>query len=105
MNYGNNGIPSLVRGGGHGRGRGAGASRVRRRGDAPCALGQLFQSAVLFKIVPGRGTVVMGVDAVVALIGIVYCGQDGYLVRPDSSHIADKYTHASTRLLLLPWRS
>ena len=60
-----------------GRGRGAAALR---------ASGQLSpsQSAVLFKIVLGRETVVIGADAVMALMGVVYCGQGGYLVRRDS---------------------
>ena len=38
----------------------------------------------VFKIVPGREMVIVGIDAIVALMGIVYCGQDGYLVRRDS---------------------
>ena len=42
------------------------------------------ESAVLFKLLPGRETVAVDVDAIVALMGIVYCGQDGYLVRRDS---------------------
>ena len=62
-----------------GRGTGSNSSAGDLR-----ALGQLFQIAML-KIVPRRETVVMGVDAVVALMSIVYYGQDGYLpVRRDS---------------------
>ena len=57
-------------------GKGRGASALREA--APC------QSAVLFKLLPGRETVAVDVDAIVALMGIVYCGQDGYLVRRDS---------------------
>ena len=34
-------------------------------------------------MLPGAEMVV-GVDAVVALMGVVYCGHDGYLVRRDS---------------------
>ena len=62
---------AVVRGG-----RERGASSLREA--APC------QSAVLFKLLPGRETVAVDVDAIVALMGIVYCGQDGYLVRRDS---------------------
>lgn len=66
-------------GGARGRGRGAsaGAGALRAEPARPRAAGQpqavLFQSAVLFKIVPERETVVMEVDAVVALMGMVYC--------------------------------
>ena len=92
-----------VRGGAHGRARGRGASasagaRGRGRGAGASATGRvrafesgrpraaldLSQSALLFKIMPGREMVIVGIDAVVALMGIVYCGQDGYLVRRDS---------------------
>ena len=53
----------------HGRGRGAGPTT---------------ESAVLFRMLPGAETAVVGVDTVVALMGGVYCRQDGYLVRRDS---------------------
>ena len=49
-----------VCGGVHGRGRGAGPTT---------------ESAVLFRMLPG---VVVDIDAIVALMGVVYCGQDGY---------------------------
>ena len=62
---------ALVRGG-----RRRGASTLHEA--APC------QSAVPFKLSPGRETVAVDVDATVALMGIVYCGQDGNLVRRDS---------------------
>ena len=57
-------------------GKGRGASALHEA--VPC------QSAVLFKLLPGRETVAVDVDAIVALMGNVYCGQDGYLVRRDS---------------------
>ena len=44
----------------------------------------LRSDALLFRIVPGRKMVVVGIDAVVALVGIVYHGNDGYLVDRDS---------------------
>ena len=53
-----------VCGGVHGRGRGAGLTT---------------ESAVLFRMLPGVEMVV-DIDAVVALMGVVYCGQDGYWV-------------------------
>ena len=56
--------------------KGRGSSALREA--APC------QSAVHFKLLSGRETVAVDVDAIVALMGIVYCGQDGYLVRRDS---------------------
>ena len=75
---------SLVRGGARGRGRGRGARPARPHVVGPT---RPLQSAVLYGVllVPGRETVVVvDVDAVVALMGVVYCGQDGYLVRRDS---------------------
>ena len=83
---------ALVRGAARGRGRGAGvgasASGARGRERGASALRASAspqavppQNAVLFKVLPGRETVVVGVDAIVALEGIVHCGQDGYLVR------------------------
>ena len=42
------------------------------------------RSAVLLRMLPGREVVAVDVDAVVALMGVVYCGQDGFLVRRDS---------------------
>ena len=55
---------------------GAGAAAdINRAGCSGC---------VLFRMLPGREKVVLGVDAVVALIGIVYCGGDAYLVARDS---------------------
>ena len=71
----------LVRSGARGRGRGRGAGLARPHVVGPT---RPFQSAVLFRMLPGRETVVVDVDAVVALMGVVYCGQDGYLVRRDS---------------------
>ena len=62
------------------RGRGAGASACASRG---LAEPQSQPEAVLSKIVAGRETVVMGVDAVAALMGVVYCRQEGYLVNRD----------------------
>ena len=53
----------------HGRGRGAGPTT---------------RSAVLLRILLGAETVAMDVDAVVALMSVVYCRQDGYLIRRDS---------------------
>lgn len=82
---------ALVRGAARGRGRRAGAStsasKVRHgRGRGASSLREAApsQSAVLFKLFPGRETAVVGVDAIVALMGIVYCEQGGYLVRRDS---------------------
>ena len=49
----------------------------------PRAAPDLSQSAPLFKIVPGREMVIVGIDAIVELMGIVYFGQDGYLVGRD----------------------
>ena len=72
-----------VRGGARGRGRGAAGALMRASGQ-PRAQAVASQSALLFKIAPGKETVVVGVDAIAALMGIVYCGQDGYLVRQDS---------------------
>ena len=54
---------SGVCGGVHGRGRGAGPTT---------------ESAVLFRMLPGVEMVVVDIDAVVALMGVVYCGQHGY---------------------------
>ena len=71
----------MVRGGARGRGRDAAVALMRASGQ-PQAVAS--QSALLFKIAPGKKTVVVGVDAIVALMGIVYCGQDGYLARRDS---------------------
>ena len=72
------GVRGGARGGVRGRGRGAGPTT---------------ESAVLFRMLPGAETVVVDVDAVVALMGVhvVYCGQDGYLVRRDSyfRHISE----------------
>ena len=51
--------PSLVRGGGRKRGQDAGPAT---------------ESVVLFRVLPGAEMVVAGVDAVVALMGVVYCG-------------------------------
>ena len=75
-----------VRGGARGRARGRGATGSARASESgrPQAALDLSQSALLFKIVPGREMVIVGIDAIVALMGIVYCGQDGYLVRRDS---------------------
>ena len=53
-------------------------------GKAPVPCARLLPARVLFKLLPGRETIVVDVDAIVALMGIVYCGQDGYLVRRDS---------------------
>ena len=62
-----------VRGGARGRGRGAAGALMRMRPSGqPQAVAS--QSALLFKIAPGKETVVVGVDAIVALMGIVYCG-------------------------------
>ena len=73
--------PSLVRVGARGRGLStvAGSGDQRRRA-RPRAAGQPlpFQSAVLFGMVPWREAVAMGVDAVAALLGVIYRGQDGY---------------------------
>ena len=41
------------------------------------------QCAVLFRMFPGREKTVLGVDAV-ALMAVVYCGGDAYLVARDS---------------------
>ena len=41
------------------------------------------QSTVLLRMLPGRETVVVDVDTAVALMGAVYCGQDGFPVRKD----------------------
>ena len=51
-----------VCGGVHGRGRNAGLTA---------------ESAVLFRMLPGVEMVVVDIDAIVALMGVVYCGQDG----------------------------
>ena len=59
------GVCGGARGGVHGRGRGTGPTT---------------ESVVLFRMLSGAETVV-GVDAVVALMGGVYCRQDGYLLR------------------------
>ena len=40
--------------------------------------GPTTESAVLFQMLPGAEMVVVDIDAVVALMGVVYCGQDGY---------------------------
>ena len=47
------------------------------------SIGPAVQGAVLFRMLPGREKVVLGVDAVVALVD-VYCGGDAYLVARDS---------------------
>ena len=49
----------------------------------PCVRLAPSQSAVRFKLLPGRRMVAVGVYAIVALMGIVCCGQDGYQVRRD----------------------
>ena len=69
-----------MRGGARRRGQGAGPARSHVVGPT-----LPFQSAVLFRILPGRETVVVDVDAVVALIGVMFCGQDGYLVGQDNN--------------------
>ena len=48
------------------------------------SIGPAVQGAVLFRMLPGREKVVLGVDAVVALVDVVYCGGDAYLVARDS---------------------
>ena len=50
------------------------------------SVGPAAQCAVLFRMLPGREKVVLDVDvdAVVALMGAVYCGGDAYLVARDS---------------------
>ena len=75
---------SAARGRGAARGR---SGRGRRSAQSHSTLRMLVvprSDALFFRVVPGRETVVMGVDAVVALIGIVYHGNDGYLVGRDS---------------------
>ena len=67
----------MVRGGARGRGRGAGASAGALPGPAR------RRAAVLFGMAPGRETMVMDAEAVMALMDVVYCGQVGYLVRWD----------------------
>ena len=69
---------SPVRGRARGGVRGGARGEVRGRGRGA---GPTTESAVLFRILPGAETVVVDVDAVVALMGVVYCG---YLVRRDS---------------------
>ena len=59
--------------------RGRGRRGTRGRGTLS-TLSAVPRDALLFRIVPGRETAVMGVDAVVALVGVVYHGDDGYLV-------------------------
>ena len=54
---------------------------VHRRGQGA---GPTTEIAVLFRMLLGADTAVVGVDAIVALMGGVYCRQDGYLVRRDS---------------------
>ena len=52
---------------------------------APCyRSASSVQSAVVFGAVPGMKTLVMNADAVVELVGVVYHGQDGYLINQDS---------------------
>ena len=48
--------------------RGRGRRGTRRHG----TLSAVSRDALLFRIVPGRETAVVGVDAVVALVGILY---------------------------------
>ena len=47
-------------------------------------LAQAVQGVVLFCMLPGREVVVLGVDAVVALMGVVYCSNDAYFMAQDS---------------------
>ena len=63
------GVCGGARGGVHGGGRGAWPTT---------------ESEVLFRMLPGAETAVVDVDAVMALMGGVYCRQDGYLLRQGS---------------------
>ena len=74
-------VRARARGGVRGGVRGGARGGVRGRGRGS---GPTTESAVLFRMLLGAETVLVGVDAVVALMGVVYCGQDGYLVRRDS---------------------
>ena len=74
---------SAVRGRSAARGSARGRGRGGTRGHSTMSAGPR-SDALLFRIVPGRETMVVGIDAVVALVGIVYHGNDGYLVDRDS---------------------
>ena len=70
------------------QGRGRGRRRVARQQDPSIertGLAAGVQITALHCMFPGRETVLMGVDAVVSLVGVVHCGYgNGYLVGRDS---------------------
>ena len=74
-------VRGRARGGARGGVRGGVYGGVHRRGRGA---GPTAESAVLFRMLLGAETAVVDVDAVVALMGGVYCRQDGYPVRRDS---------------------
>lgn len=53
--------------------------------DSPrCRPAPSISDALLFAMMPERETVLIDVDAFAAFAGVIYCGQDGYLVNQSS---------------------
>ena len=75
------GVRGRARGGARGGVRGGACGGVHRRGQGA---GPTTEIAVLFRMLLGAEIAAVDVDTIMALMGGVYCRQDGYLVRRDS---------------------